>query len=355
MPNYIEKVEKMTLPVIALRGVVAFPSVTLSLELTDEISVAAADAANDTNSYVLLLTRRHMNEEEFSPDNLFEIGTVARIKQSIKTAEGNIRIIAEGCSRATVSECKQFCHYYIAEAQSKAVYVEDNGGLRGEAFSREAIAALERIVTFMPSVSSDIVPAAKAIKNPGLLADFIASNILVKFQDKQMVLECFDPIKRIELLLMLLEREQKVLSCELDIHKRVRAAINRHQKEYYLREQLKVIQNELGETAGGDDDDYTHKILSAKLPREVEQKLVKEVYKLQKMPFGSAESAVIRTYLDTCIELPWTKATKTATKKYSPLCCGRFRLSATSAAAASTLWRWVWNFLPLAGHWCLWD
>ena len=311
MPNYIEKVEQLTLPVVILRGSVAFPSISLSFELTDSASTAAAQAAADTNSFVLLVAEKHAPEgESFHIDNLYKVGTVAKIKQSVKTPEGNTRLIVEGYSRATVTTYHDFANYLVADAICKTVTMTDNGGVRADAFIREAIAALEKIVKFMPSLSPEILVAAHAIKNPGLLSDFIAAHILVQPEDKQTILEIFDPMVRIENLILVLEKETELLDCEYHIHKQVRARLNRNQREYYLREQIRTIQDELGEGGDNEIDEYERRIREAKLPKEIEEKLLKENDRMSKTPFGSAEATVLRNYLDTCLELPWSKKTK---------------------------------------------
>ena len=167
---------------------------------------------------------------------------------------------------------------------------------------------IEKLTALLPSVSDKIMLTAKSIKNPALLADFIAANILVKLGDKQKVLECYNPTKRVELLVTLINEEVMLLECELNIHKQVRANLNQNQKDFYLREQIRVIQNELGEV--GEVEEYLEKISAAKLPREVEEKLVKEVDRMSKTPFGSSEATVIRSYLDTCLDIPWSASTK---------------------------------------------
>ena len=311
MPNYIEKVEQLTLPVIVLRGSVAFPSITLSFEITDSASSAAAQAASETNSFVLLAVELPAEDENaFNIDRLYKVGTIAKIKQSVKTPEGNTRLIVEGYSRATVTAYHDFANYLVAEAICKTVTMDDNGGMRGEAFIREANLALEKIVKFMPSLSADLVLAAKAIKNPGLLADFIAAHILVQLEDKLAILEIYEPMARIDQLILLLEKETDLLDCEYNIHKQVRARLNRNQREYYLREQIRTIQDELGEGGDGEIDEYDRRIREAKLPKEIEEKLLKENDRMSKTPFGSAEATVLRNYLDTCLELPWNKKTK---------------------------------------------
>lgn len=321
MPNYIEKAEQLTLPVVILRGAVAFPSIALSFEVTDSASAAAALSATETNSFVLLVAEKQTSAEEaFHIDHLHKVGTVAKIKQSVKTPEGNTRLIVEGYSRATVSAYHDFANYIAADVICKTITMTDNGGVRGEAFVRETNIALERMIKYLPSLSPDILTATRAIQNPGLLADFVAAHILVQMEDKQAILEIFEPMERIDTLILLLEKETDLLDCEYGIHKQVRARLNRHQREYYLREQIRTIQDELGEGGDGEIDEYERRIREAKLPKEIEEKLLKENERMAKTPFGSAEATVLRNYLDVCLDLPWNKKTKdrvdvTAAKK----------------------------------------
>ncbi|MBO5845015.1 MAG: endopeptidase La, partial [Clostridia bacterium] len=312
MRKYIEKIEQLTLPVIAMRGIVAFPGVTLNFEISGDASIKAAEAAFETDSMVLLCSLKDLSDEadEFDLENIFRTGTVAKIKQSVKTPEGNMRIIAEGYTRATVSEFRRFADYICADAISKVVMMSDEDSLRSEAYMRVMLTDVEALVKLLPSVSDDILITARSIKTPALLADFIASNILVRYEDKQKVLECYEPVKRIELLVALLQNETKMLEYEFGIHKKVRENLNRNQKEYYLREQIKVIQDELGDGADSEIEEFLAKIAKAKLPVEVAEKLKKETDRLSKVPFGSAESSVIRAYLDICLELPWGISTK---------------------------------------------
>ena len=190
MRKYIEKIERLTLPVIAMRGIVAFPGVTLNFEISGEASIKAAEAAFETDSMVLLCALRELSDEmdEFDIGNIFRTGTVAKIKQSVKTPEGNMRIIAEGYTRATASEFRRFADYISADAISKVVMMSDEDSLRSEAYLRVMLTDVEALVRLLPSVSDDILTTAKSIKTPALLADFIASNILVRYEDKQKIL-----------------------------------------------------------------------------------------------------------------------------------------------------------------------
>ena len=308
MAKYIEKIEQSTLPVIALRGAVAFPGVTLSFELTDELCICAAEAAFETDSLALICSVSDLSTDKLSTSTLYRVGTVSKIKQSVKTPEGNMRIITEGYSRATVTEFHRFANYICADIICKSISLSDEDSIKSQAYCRAILSEAEHLTGLLPSVSDDLLTTAKAIKSPALLSDFISSNILVKYTDKQKVLECFNPIKRIELLITLIREEAELLECEMKIHKKVRSGLNQNQKEFYLREQLKVIKGELGE--GDDGDDYSEKIDALKCSDDVREKLLKEADRLSKTPFGSSEAAVIRSYLDTCLEIPWEVSTK---------------------------------------------
>ena len=310
MSEYIEKVEMITVPVIALKGVVAFPSVTFSLELSDEKNIAAAEAALRTGSLVLLVAMNNP-DSNICEDALYGVGTSARIKQSVKSGEGTLRVVAEGYSRATLISVTEGDSYLSATAMCKTVSMADDGGVRGEAYIREALSVLERILSFLPSLPDDLLVSAKAMKNPGQLADLIASNVMVKHDDKQRVLECFEPMHRIEVAVQLLTREIELLEYEMAVHKKVRARLGEAQKERYLREQLRAIEEELGE--GDDVSEFYQKIMTTPMPEEVREKLLKENERMSRTPFGSAEAGVLRNYLDVCLELPWTKATKDRT------------------------------------------
>ncbi|MBQ2308646.1 MAG: LON peptidase substrate-binding domain-containing protein, partial [Clostridia bacterium] len=233
MAKYIEKVEQSTLPVIALRGAVAFPGVTLSFELTDELCIHAAEAAFETDSLAVICSVSDLSVEKLSTSALYRVGTVSKIKQSVKTPEGNMRIITEGYSRATVTEFHRFANYICADLICKSISLSDEESIKSQAYCRAILSEAEHLTSLLPSASDDLLTTARSIKSPALLSDFISSNILVKYTDKQKVLECFDPIKRIELLISLIREEAELLECEMKIHKKVRSGLNQNQKEFY--------------------------------------------------------------------------------------------------------------------------
>ncbi len=308
MSKYIVKIKKLTLPVIPIRGAVAFPGASITFEAVEDFAIKAAESAFDTDSPALICTYRDIEGEAKLPDCLFGVGTVCKIKQSVKTTDGTLRIVAEGYSRATVTEFRPFADYILAEVNSKIHAVKDEDLIRSRAFCRAILSESKKLASFLPSVSDDMLTTAESIQNPALLADFIAANMLVKFTDKQKVLEAFEPDGRVELLISLLCEEIELLECEMDIHKKVRAGLNQNQKEYYLREQIRVIKSELGESE--EADEYYEKIMATKMPEEVREKLLKENDRMARAPFGSSEGAVARSYLDTCLEIPWCVSTK---------------------------------------------
>ena len=309
MPRYIEKVESLTLPVIPLRGVVAFPSIPVNFELEREISKKACQAALASNMLVFLLTQKDTAVDEPSDNDFYKTGCVAQIKQTLtKNQDGNIRVIAEGYCRAEVVKLKRDKGYITADVLSKTLTAETGVlDIRSEALINESLSTLEEVLQFHPTISGDYMTTASSISNPGLLADFIASSVFVRYQDKAAVLEMFDPLKRLEKTIVLMESEMKLLRTEVDIQRKVKEAIDENQRDYYLREQLKAIESELG--IDEDADELQKKMAKMTLPEEVREKLEKEIGKLAKAPTGSPEAAVIRNYIETCLDIPWNKKT----------------------------------------------
>ncbi len=311
MAHYIEKLEQLTLPLVVLNGTVAFPAITVNFELSDKANLAAIEAANSVNSFIFIVSRKQISNDPVDFSKIFNVGTVAKIKQSIKTPEGKLRVIAEGFARASVEEYRDFANYRIAQVICKTLSLTDPDSIKVEALSREAIAAVEKMAGFLPAPSKEAISTMKTIKNPGALADFIASNILVRHTDKQEILACFEPLMRLEKLILLLEEETALLECESSIHKEVRARLNQNQKEYYLREQLRVIKEQLGDV--GESDEYYERILDMQFAPDVEAKLLKDAERMARLPFGSAELSVMRTYFDTVLDIPWKNSTKDRT------------------------------------------
>ena len=313
MQKYIEKVEAVRLPVVVLRGIIPFPSVPMSFELTDEKAASACEEAENGDGLIFLVSQSDLKEDEPTSETLFKVGCAAKIKQTVRLPEGSLKVFATAYCRASVEEFYFENRRLYASLLCKTVTTDNDGGINGEALVMEMRDAFEKLASFLPKLAPEMVAALKSITNPGMLADFIACNVLLNFKDKQAVLEEYNPLKRAELVCLLMERESKVLGTEMKIHKRVRERLDRNQRDYYLKEQIKVIKEELGEGDEEDDEEiveYNNLIAEADLPKEVREKLTKEVKKLAKMPYTSAESSVMRNYLDLCLELPWGKKSK---------------------------------------------
>lgn len=310
MAKYIEKADKLTLPLIPLGGITAFPAIPINFELTDEASIAAATAANATDAFVFLLSLQSPVEGELSAEMFYKTGTVAKIQQSVKTPDGNMRIVCEGYARADLLDLRRFADYYTATVICKTVELDGALELRDEALLRAGAQLLDDMASIAPAISADAIRAAKDLKTPAAFTDFVAANILVRPEDRQILLEIYDPTERLECLLPLLQEETELLRCELDIHREVREHLNQNQKEFYLREQLRVIEEELGDGAESEIDEIEARIHAAMLPEETEKKLLKELGRMAKTPFGSSEASVLRSYLDVCLDLPWNEKTE---------------------------------------------
>lgn len=296
--------EVAVLPLIALRGLVGFPAIQMNVEIVRPVSLKAFSAAATTHdARVILVTQRDIATEEPTEDDFFEYGVIAEIKHVVKNPQGYLNVVFEGISRVKINDVRMNSGFMLATAE---IIEEHEGRLTKEinALMHKIKDCLKTLRGIHPSFSDELRMSAEAISNPGYLADFVASSALIDYHNKQEVLEAIDTRTRLEKLLIYLEEEIMILECEHDIQLQVKEKIDRHQKDYFLREQIKAIQSELGE----DDDelaDYEERILNSNIPDEIKGKLFKELGKLAKTPFGAAEGTVLRTYLDTCLDFPF--------------------------------------------------
>ena len=308
MPRTIEQAKEITLPLIAVRGTVAFPGVQINLELVRESSMNAFTAAADSDGRILLLTQKSPDVEEPTEKDLYHVGTVCRIKR-INSTENGISAVFEGICRAKVSELIPARDFLRATVICKTVHVEEEVSGDSEEKRDAVLKLVEAHKNIHPILNDEMIKAATAIRTPGLFCDFIASSALLNFKSKQRILEVFHPLTRLDRLLLVVEEEMQFLQMEYEIHLKVKQRIDEHQRDYFLREQVKVIQQELGE----DDDEiaeYQARIEKTEMPSQVREKLQKELSRLAKTPFGAAESTVLRNYIDTCLDIPWQKNTK---------------------------------------------
>ncbi len=307
MSKYIETAEMSTVEIAVTRNTVVFPVISAAVEFIDPLSIAACERAFRSGGKVFFVAQKNITGEDVKPADLYTVGTIVKIKQIVKGKDKRARIIAEGVARAAVisydfSETKR-----SAAALIKNIRTEEGTDVREAALIRTVKRRFEEFARHIPQMPNDLLHAAMTIEDPGLLADFIASSTFLNNDDKQTVLEEFDPIKRLELLGVLLESEKQLLELEHKIQMRVRERIDTSQKEYYLREQLKVIQEELGMDGEDEEQGYLRRIESAKMPEECREHLRKEVWRLSRMSASSVESAAIRNYLDICMEIPFGK------------------------------------------------
>lgn len=306
-------IEDKVLPLIPLRGISIFPHMVIHFDVGREKSVQALEKSMMDDSLILLCTQINPKLEEPTTDDFYHVGTIAKVKQMLKLPGVSIRVLVEGLNRGKVKKVVQTEPYFLAEAEEYSYNPDEIKKSQDiEAAMRLVIVDLEEYISLNSKVSSEVLFTISDIEDPGRLADVIASYVFLKQEDDQRILEAFDLYERLEVLHQILQEEIELLRIEDKINQRVRKQINKIQKEYYLKEQLKAIQKELGEDddLSGEIEDYEAKLSKIKMPKEVKDKAMKEVERLSRTPSHSAEVGVIRTYLDWIVELPWDKETR---------------------------------------------
>ena len=307
MSEKIDVFEELTLPLLPLRGLVGFPNVQLNIEIVRTMSLKAFTAAATMyDAKILLVAQKDLAVEDPKADDLYKMGVVAEIKHVVKNPHGNLSVVFEGISRAKISSISEESGYLMASVITKHEKQSFKPTSHCEALMLETNNILRQIVGIHPSFEEEMRIAAEAISSPGYFADFVASSAVIDYKNKQTVLEALTPRSRLEKLLIGLSEEFMILQCERDIQKQVRDKIDKNQKDYFIREQIKALQSELGEYEDDDElKEYDERISAAKMPDEIKEKLYKELSKLAKTPFGAAEGTVLRTYLDTCLDFPF--------------------------------------------------
>ena len=300
----------MNIPVLALRGLTAFPHQTLSFDVEREISIYALDNAMENDRRLFLVTQREISTAEPGEEDLYKIGTVCHILQIIKTSDSSVRVIVEGEERARLHRMWQGKPFLQANVEILEEEFPGKITARVEAMLRRTYALFGAYKELAPQLSDDFIAAVLDCRDTGRLADLIAQNITLRHQDRQRVLEELRPNRRLQIVNDILTHEVDVLSLEMQMEQKVRQRVAQVQKDMILREQVKVLQHELGDDGDEELAAYMEKIQRARLPEEVHKRLTKEVERLTKQPFGSAEASVIRNYLDVCLEMPWNTTTK---------------------------------------------
>ncbi len=313
MQKITEYVEKQVLPAIALRGIVVFPNIVTSFELARKQSIRALKRAESGDGKIFLVAQTDPSVLDPAVSDLQTVGVVAKIERSFKLPSGNYQVVAEGVCRGELQALELGDDGLTASVFVRKINYENYDELEQLAAIKDAWAALTEYLKYTPNQSREVTEAARNINDAASLADYLASSFLIKAEDRQAVLDIYEPVERLNKFTALIRAELEYMYLDTDIQNKVRINLQRSQRDAYLREQLRVIHSELGsgedEESFTDDEDLTEEIKKRQLPIEVRAKLLKESAKLNKMPFGSQEAAVIRNYIEICLELPWEKYT----------------------------------------------
>ena len=298
------------LPVLPLRGIVVFPGCVTHFDVGRSKSARAVEEAMRGDQMIFLVAQRDVQCDEPKKTDLYPIGTVAYVRQILRLPGDNMRILVEGKYRAQLTDMIHTEPYLFARAMELDEPDYHAAVPRTQALVRQAHQLFEQFVDLAVKSGQENLLQGSATDNAGELADFIAQNATFGYEDKQRILETLPPVHRLELCIRMMAKELDILRLESEINDQVQQNVNQNQRDYYLREQLHVIREELGEDDDSDADSYRTKIKALKLPEETEEKLLREVARFARQQPGSAEASVLRNYLDTVLELPWNKETK---------------------------------------------
>lgn len=312
MNSYIDLNNFEDIPVVPLRGLVVYPNMNLHFDVGRKKSIAALNEAMDTHQMIFLVSQIDSTIEDPTERDVFEVGVICKIKQMIKIPNSsNLRVIVEGVSRASIVTMYTEGDHFNAVVDRAPIYdVEDSP--ENSAYIRAVKKEYEIYASMFKKISNEVVAKIVCCENIDELTDYICENSFFSFSDKQAMLEEFNPEERIKKLVVLLKKETASLEIEAEIQEKLQKEIDKSQREYYLREEMKVISDELGdsETPVEEADEYKAKVNNLKCTDEIKTKLLKECDKLVKMPSGSHEGTVVRTYLDKCLEIPFGKYSK---------------------------------------------
>ncbi|MDD3157869.1 endopeptidase La [Anaeromusa sp.] len=301
---------KRTLPLLPLRGILVFPYMIIHLDVGREKSVKALEAAMLAERQIVLATQMDAQIDTPTPEEIYRCGTVAEIKQLLKLPGGTIRVLVEGLRRARIESYLDTEDFFQVEVSEAVEDVQATPAV--EAYKRNMVEAFEKWAKLSKKIPPETLVSVLSINESGRLADLIASHLTLKLEDKQMLLEALDVEERLEKLCDILARELEILELEKKISGQVRKQMEKTQKEYYLREQMKAIQKELGDKDErmAEVEEYRRRLAALELPKETADKIAKEIDRLEKMPSMTAETAVLRNYLDWVLVLPWKEETE---------------------------------------------
>src|SRR5215218_8463287 len=301
--------ETHSYPVLPLRDIVVFPHMIVPLFVGREKSIRALEEVMKNDALILLATQKNASDDDPSPDSIYEVGTLASVLQLLKLPDGTVKVLVEGLERARVEKYTERTEYY--EATAIALSDSDAKSVEAEALARSVVSDFESYVKLNKKISAEVVGVVQAITDFAKLGDTVASHLAVKIADRQAILETLSVTARLEKVLGLMESEISVLQVEKRIRSRVKRQMEKTQREYYLNEQMKAIQKELGDDEGRDElADLEEKIAKTKLSKEAREKAQHELKKLRQMSPMSAEATVVRNYLDWLLSIPWNKKSK---------------------------------------------
>src|SRR5215204_1743309 len=301
--------ESHSYPVLPLRDIVVFPHMIVPLFVGREKSIRALEEVMKNDALILLATQKNASDDDPSPDSIYEVGTLASVLQLLKLPDGTVKVLVEGLERARVQKYSDRTEYY--EATAIALADTDANSVEAEALARSVVSDFESYVKLNKKISAEVVGVVQAITDFAKLGDAVASHLAVKIADRQGILETLSVTQRLEKVLGLMESEISVLQVEKRIRSRVKRQMEKTQREYYLNEQMKAIQKELGDDEGRDElSDLEEKIAKTKLSKEARNKAQHELKKLRQMSPMSAEATVVRNYLDWLLSIPWNKKSK---------------------------------------------
>ncbi len=300
------------LPVLPLRDIVIYPFMIVPLFVARDKSIRSVDEALSQNRMIFLVSQKDIDVEEPTQDDLYAVGTVAVIMRMLKLPDGRIRILIQGLSRAKVESVTNENGNIRAKLTPITEPVVQPDSLEVEALVRNVRGSMETAANLGKNISPEVLAIITGLEDAGRLADLSASNLELKVEDGQSVLDSFDPVKRLRRVNELLNKEIEVLNVQQEINTQARADIDRSQREYFLRQQLKAIQGELGESNElfEEIEQYRDAILKAKMPKDVEEDTLKQLKKLERLHPDTAETATLRNWLDIMVELPWSKSSK---------------------------------------------
>lgn len=306
------KNETIMMPMLALRGLSVFPGMLLTFDVERPASVAALDMAVKADQIIFLAAQKDLTADMPEEKDIYHVGSVCRIRQQLRQASNGVcRVMVEGLYRAEALEMRTEAKGYAALVRPLPDKAERVSSERMEALLRSCLSLFEEYLRLNPDKVTEQILNILAKPEPAYVASYIAQNVRFSVGDRQQILEAVYPSKRLALVVKLLSRELNVLGLEKEINEATQEQMSRIQREYYLREEMKLIQEELGEDGQTDDiDDYRRKVNALPVKQGTKDKLLKELSRLAKQPFGSSEAAVIRNYLDVCLEIPWGKNTQ---------------------------------------------